>query len=646
MFKTKSSWWGARGAFAISLFLWALCLSVGAKAQELPPEILTPPPDEHGPPEASIQSLQSFTGAGYFGRAVATWTDTSYEYVLIGAPLANSYQGTFQGGRAWMYQRRIGATSFSVSELRPQLNSLSQHDFFGSAVAIKGGYAFVGAPGGRAVYIFGPALGVAGTWTQTPYRIVAATITDFGQALDYQSSENLLVACGDGSCKFYTPSSCCQEPGNPNWSLATGFPTLSAHRAKFFHRSFGLAPIDIVSATSDAPQSGNVRFYFYEGGTYSSGPFFPSASGAGWGGIASPLMLGRTLVSGPTVGFVSSFEISIQGTVTQVSGISLAGATAISTGLVMTDATTAYVNVPLGTTAAVRKYTRSGGNWTEDASGGFGTGGPSYGAALAAYKDIVAVGEPDAGSVHAFVRTQPVITTRVDATPLSSGVWVFVTHIGSEGDTSAVFDASCANFGGGVFFAGQCVEVTNSRALFGKQRVCFPKVFGSVPYKCRLAASCVFPETVQDELISLSPGSGLHNCCQQVDADSSYPDAPDKTCAVSDGFSSYAYGAAADTDGDGVKDLSDNCRLVSNPLQADQDGDRIGNVCDNCPTIANQDQRDSDGDGIGDACDPTPFPPSASAVPAAPRGSLVLLALGLAAVALGSQRRRFSEVRS
>ncbi len=70
---------------------------------------------------------------------------------------------------------------------------------------------------------------------------------------------------------------------------------------------------------------------------------------------------------------------------------------------------------------------------------------------------------------------------------------------------------------------------------------------------------------------------------------------------------------AADTDGDGVPDTSDNCPTVANANQADVDGDGVGDVCDNCPNVANPNQLDSNGNGIGDACDtvtPPPPPPS------------------------------------
>ena len=60
-----------------------------------------------------------------------------------------------------------------------------------------------------------------------------------------------------------------------------------------------------------------------------------------------------------------------------------------------------------------------------------------------------------------------------------------------------------------------------------------------------------------------------------------------------------------DTDGDGIPDGIDNCRLVYNPDQADRDGDGVGDACDNCPRVANANQEDTQpegGDGVGDAC--------------------------------------------
>ena len=37
--------------------------------------------------------------------------------------------------------------------------------------------------------------------------------------------------------------------------------------------------------------------------------------------------------------------------------------------------------------------------------------------------------------------------------------------------------------------------------------------------------------------------------------------------------------------------------------QADTDGDNIGDVCDNCPSVSNAAQTDVNENGIGDSCD-------------------------------------------
>jgi hypothetical protein len=82
----------------------------------------------------------------------------------------------------------------------------------------------------------------------------------------------------------------------------------------------------------------------------------------------------------------------------------------------------------------------------------------------------------------------------------------------------------------------------------------------------------------------------------------------------------------ADSDGDGIPDSADNCPIYANPSQDDADNDGVGDACDgsfdpdsdadgivdehdNCPAVANADQLDTDEDESGDVCDATPLGP-------------------------------------
>src|SRR5690242_8148948 len=62
----------------------------------------------------------------------------------------------------------------------------------------------------------------------------------------------------------------------------------------------------------------------------------------------------------------------------------------------------------------------------------------------------------------------------------------------------------------------------------------------------------------------------------------------------------------ADTDGDGLTDLIDNCPNDANPGQEDFDSDGVGDACDSCPLVPDT-HDDHDSDGIDDACDPHPL---------------------------------------
>ncbi|MEP0844688.1 MAG: FG-GAP repeat protein [Phycisphaerae bacterium] len=111
---------------------------------------------------------------------------------------------------------------------------------------------------------------------------------------------------------------------------------------------------------------------------------------------------------------------------------------------------------------------------------------------------------------------------------------------------------------------------------------------------------------------------------------------------------------AADSDGDGVKDLCDGCpadpaktaagQCGCGVADADSDGDGVADCRDNCPAVANPDQADADGDAAGDACDVAPAedddpngtgepppaevePPPKTRAPGCAAGGLPLLAL-------------------
>ncbi len=59
--------------------------------------------------------------------------------------------------------------------------------------------------------------------------------------------------------------------------------------------------------------------------------------------------------------------------------------------------------------------------------------------------------------------------------------------------------------------------------------------------------------------------------------------------------------SVADTDGDGVPNVCDNCPDDANGSQADSDGDGQGDACDDCPSDR---ENDIDGDGVCDDIDP------------------------------------------
>lgn len=146
---------------------------------------------------ANAQEVLSVPSASGFGSAVAAWSQsiyvdhenpltppqysTSYEYVVAGAPEATSLSGGYaQGGQAFLYSRTLGTSAWTQLPLSPAPQQLGTNYRFGASVAIKGGYVFVGAPGGNKVFAFDST--ATGDFSTTNPRVLSDTDLGFSAA--------------------------------------------------------------------------------------------------------------------------------------------------------------------------------------------------------------------------------------------------------------------------------------------------------------------------------------------------------------------------------------------------------------------------------------------------------------------------------
>jgi len=188
----------------------------------------------------------------------------------------------------------------------------------------------------------------------------------------------------------------------------------------------------------------------------------------------------------------------------------------------------------------------------------------------------------------------------VTITDPDSGVSVTFPGV-TEGGNTSINEVQCTDVPPGIILPQVnpvCVQVQTTATPSGLIEVCIP-----------------YDDT---DCASQKPGNptGQELCERQLSiirCDSSGQCDPlptsrqdvgnNKICALTDHFSTLIVATPADSDGDGVIDLADNCPHVWNLFQEDDDDDGVCDACDNCPYVYNPDHEGSNGNGVGDACD-------------------------------------------
>jgi hypothetical protein len=571
---------------------------------------------------AGFQALASFTGnltlpsgnvAG-FGASIAAINSGQFDYVVVGAPDA---------GRAFVYKKANASSVFdSPVELLPSLGGR-----FGASVAIRWGMIAVGAPGVGRVVTFSQPLD-SHAFPDESQNFVAdrgppsAQFTDASWGTVVAMSfgmDDPLLACGLSHCEtFYEArpfgdlADVQWNPVGPSYQIDNGAESeiraLAGHGVdntiKVYngdpstgYRSYSFSPSAVLSLPT-----GITSFSRGIGGSYDyflvSGVPAPPGTGSPLYAVFGSPTSGWSISSSPVISSV--FDNLVGTTVTNntdtwlLSNTNAAGSTGASSGAVY------RVKVNRANTF----YDYSDDGWSAER---LATGGNKLGAGLAMTPDFVTIGDPSIPQVFALANDQTLYRAMYSSQPTGAAS-VSMTVVYNSPAPTITEDPTCAAVPGSIFqgvgSGAPCIHVTPNAAMVGPAQVCFPNPSGSAKWRIvRCTAplpgpSCAGPD---DNLFE-------GKCCTQL-----FPTGgPNPLCSDTTHFSDVAVGPLADTDGDFIADVSDNC-----------------------PTVFNPDQTDANHNGIGDACETVAVP----AVPAVPPVALTVLA-GLLGLSGGYIQRR------
>jgi hypothetical protein len=571
-----------------------------------------------------------------FGSAVATLTTGNFDYIVVGAPGA---------GRAFVYARPEGASSFNPPT---ELPGLGQTSGFGSAVAIRWGVIVVGAPTAGQIVAFSQPRDANGFPMESDPRGFerdggqpSPFVFDshFGRSVAMNFDTNgPMTACGDDICQtFYQINTspfvnpCCSFGWNESG------PTPGGNSA---------SESEIGAMAVHNPANNTVAiFNRATAQTYNSAP--EATFNALAGGVFDTDVVGSydhflAGVSVPNVGtdffsfaagtsFPPAWTQTTVGPAFTLAASGLGKTMSNNTGTWIFSNTDGSANSGSGTVYQVILDTTTGVWGTPSL---VGSGSPTFGAGLSVGTDFFVLGDPSMPQVLALNSGATLTTEPHHSTP--TGV-VTVTFTEVTGSPLPVIqeDPTCSSIAQNLFDGqpdtlGPCVEVTPNATLIGTATVCYPNP-GLSTTTAVMRCSAPLPTTPPSCTAPDRLDTGKNLCCSVLAGNRG----GSTVCGTTDHFSAIGAGELADSDGDFVPDISDNCPTVPNSNQADQDHDGVGDVCDNCPAVANPNQLDTTGASVGDACNcalpgvktgPSGGACATAAVPAVPSAGMVLLA--------------------